>query len=585
MADSVKKIITLEVDVNSGEIKQLNSELKKTEKQVSKTSKESSGFADKLLSVGDAIKGMGIGIAIAGLAKFGQALQSNQRIADATESAMNSLDVAFSRFTNSIAEVTEDTSWRDWLSTLASIDPTNTLKLVDTLVNGTEAGREYTDELEKIGKQITANNKELALLEVEQRKLQLLNQKDAEIQRQLRDDYNLSFEERFAANDKLAKILDESIKKEQEVTLTRIANLEYLQENLTYSFEREIEIKNLRVELLDIEERITGVKSEQQAAERSLIAEQKAAAEELKKQREEDLKQREEEWQAFADWNEEQWEREAELEIKKRAERRAREKAALEEQKKALLENEREYYDELEAVQEAYTLSQMSAMDIEIRLVQDQYYKLIEEAEKYGEDKAALEEQQQAQINEIKSRYASQEKQLDQDVQSAKLQLAADSFGALIELNNAFAGETEEAQRKAFQFDKALRIGQTIMSSIQGVQNAFTTASASPITAAFPAYPFIQAGLAGTFGAAQVLAISRSKFDSSGGGGSPSAISAPTTQPQAPQFNTVGTSGFNQLSESIASQNKQPVQAYVVANDVSSAQSLERNKVEQASFP
>jgi hypothetical protein len=54
---------------------------------------------------------------------------------------------------------------------------------------------------------------------------------------------------------------------------------------------------------------------------------------------------------------------------------------------------------------------------------------------------------------------------------------------------------------------------------------------------------------------------------------------------QAPQFNTVGTSGFNQLSDSIAGQNNRPVQAYVVANDVSSAQSLDRNRVRQASFP
>ena len=54
--------------------------------------------------------------------------------------------------------------------------------------------------------------------------------------------------------------------------------------------------------------------------------------------------------------------------------------------------------------------------------------------------------------------------------------------------------------------------------------------------------------------------------------------------PQAPSFNIVGSSETNQLAEAIGSQSQQPVRAYVVSNDVTTAQSLDRNIVESASL-
>jgi hypothetical protein len=62
----------------------------------------------------------------------------------------------------------------------------------------------------------------------------------------------------------------------------------------------------------------------------------------------------------------------------------------------------------------------------------------------------------------------------------------------------------------------------------------------------------------------------------SGGGGTP-------PNPQA-QFNIVGQSGTNQLAESIASKQNQPQRAFVVSSDVTTAQSLDRNKVESSTF-
>ena len=61
-----------------------------------------------------------------------------------------------------------------------------------------------------------------------------------------------------------------------------------------------------------------------------------------------------------------------------------------------------------------------------------------------------------------------------------------------------------------------------------------------------------------------------------GGGGGGGGGGASTT----PQFNTIGSSGVNQLAQL----QQQPVQAYVVSGDVTSAQSLDRNRIQNATL-
>ena len=53
---------------------------------------------------------------------------------------------------------------------------------------------------------------------------------------------------------------------------------------------------------------------------------------------------------------------------------------------------------------------------------------------------------------------------------------------------------------------------------------------------------------------------------------------------QPPAFNIVGAGAGNQLAEAIAGQQQQPIKAYVVSQDVTTAQSLERNIVDGASI-
>ena len=95
-----------------------------------------------------------------------------------------------------------------------------------------------------------------------------------------------------------------------------------------------------------------------------------------------------------------------------------------------------------------------------------------------------------------------------------------------------------------------------------------------------PALANVAATAATALGLSQVRAIARTQFvpsalstPSIGGGGA----SAPAIQ--APDFNIVGQSGINQLSEALQAQSDKPVKAYVVSKDISTAQELDRNKV------
>ena len=149
----------------------------------------------------------------------------------------------------------------------------------------------------------------------------------------------------------------------------------------------------------------------------------------------------------------------------------------------------------------------------------------------------------------------------------------------LADAKNTF-DQVAQLAGKDSKVGKALAIASATISGVQGVQNAYTTAQKSPITTFFPAYPVVQAALAGAVAAKNIAAIK--SVDSSGkaGGGAPTT----TASSQPPSFNIVGATETSQLAEAVGGQTQQPIQAYVVANDVTTAQSLENNIVEGATI-
>jgi hypothetical protein len=85
-------------------------------------------------------------------------------------------------------------------------------------------------------------------------------------------------------------------------------------------------------------------------------------------------------------------------------------------------------------------------------------------------------------------------------------------FEAIAQLELAFGNESEKSQKKAFEIRKGLALASATISAVEGTINAFKTAQDSPITAFFPAYPFVQAGIAAAFGVAKIQQIRNQKF-------------------------------------------------------------------------
>lgn len=176
-----------------------------------------------------------------------------------------------------------------------------------------------------------------------------------------------------------------------------------------------------------------------------------------------------------------------------------------------------------------YNYKRQELRDKQLKDVQKGIAKEIKEVQFGEETKVKLAEQT------YQRQYTNAEKfKLFVAVNNAELiDLAKSFFDVSAELAEAFSRQDEESQKRAFNFSKAMKIASTIMSTIEGVQNAFKTAQESPITAVVPAYPFIQAGIAGAFGLAQVAKLKATKYNSQqatqqSGGGVPQ-MSAPQT--------------------------------------------------------
>lgn len=156
--------------------------------------------------------------------------------------------------------------------------------------------------------------------------------------------------------------------------------------------------------------------------------------------------------------------------------------------------------------------------------------------------------------------------ELDRELQLAKQQLVTDALANIVSI----VGENSK-------FGKAIAIVSAIRNTYQGATKAL--AELPPPFSFISAAATVAAGFKSVKDITSTQEPSAPSFASSTGGGF-----ATPALPSPPQINTVGASGINQLAETINAQTKQPVKAYVVAGEVTTAQSLERNAVKEASI-
>lgn len=250
-----------------------------------------------------------------------------------------------------------------------------------------------------------------------------------------------------------------------------------------------------------------------------------------------------------------------------------------------------EYLNEIEQAESDYYDSKLSKDELEIQSVNDKYFRLIELAKEYGKSTVVLEQAQADEIARIQKEVAEKKAKTDDEIKAQdeknkqdqldkerelkdkKIQMAQQAFGALGDLATLFADGNEEEQRKAFQLNKAANLGLAIVNTAQAVTGALAEPSI------IPGERFVKAALAATVGGINIARISATQFQGTGGGDTASGTPTPTA-PRTPSFDIIQAQPQMQLG----ALQQQPVKAYVVSGEVSTAQALDRNRVRNATF-
>jgi len=431
-----------------------------------------------------------------------------------------------------------------------------------------EAGTEALDTATKIEEL----RKEVKLAEAQQGLLMLQYQREAEIQRQIRDDVSRTIEERQEANRRLGGILDEQSQEELKLANKRL-ELALLEQSINKdSVDAEIEVINARKEIADINERITGQRSEQLTNENSL----KLEGIEISKER---IKQLEEEAQAEADAAF----KIAEAKIKAQntleeylAERESlsREEMIQKEIDDALAVEEAKFQAAVQAAQEqGVLLEELDALELareeeRLRLENEIRAKYAEEDLKREEEiKAALAKVEEANVKAVKEAEAAKRK-----LREDGLTAAGAVLGSLGQLIAASGNQSKEA----VALQKTLAVAQIAIDTAKAITGAIAQAQSVP-------YPANLVAIA--TGVAAVVAGIASAVSTLNSANVPGGSAATPTAPQvatapAIQQATAGTTELGGVEQAQLA----PIQAYVVETEVTGNQNNVNQIESQATF-
>lgn len=516
---------TINIEVKDGDVKELNQDIEKVNSGIKETEKSSQdlakqnkttsgtfkGMATAVRAVGTALKAAGIGLVIGLFAKLSDMVSQNQKVLDVLSTVTTSLGIVFndlfSIFDNGLPSISSigKAIWDNIVERFNSTIEFAGLvgKAIKQLFEGdfagaldtaTEAGKEFADALTGIDNsvdKVTKYTKEVVetadafvklensakLAEAQLRRVFEQADRDAEVQRRIRDDFNKTFDERIKASERLKEILDE-----QESTQLRLANIEVkrAQDAIRIngdSVENQVALINALAERDAIEADIAGRRAEQESQDRALRKEMMDA-------RKEDL------------------------------------------------ENGKvETIDSYREISEAEDESNQYNLDSTLKM------------------------------NEKKAKSA-------QALEDFKVQVASNGLNALASLAKEGSG-----------FAKGVAVAQAIMTTYQGINKALAETTDFTPTQTLRFANAAAVGIAGFANVAKILSTNEVGVKSSPKGGGASGGGGVS----APSFNIVGTSGTNQLAESLQ-QDQQPIQAYVVGSNVTTQQELDRNIVDTATI-
>ena len=556
--------------------------------------------------LGTALKAAGIGLVIAAFAKFTEVLNENQKVADFFSTTFEALSLAFNDFFNFIFDnvggvvdsfkaIFEDpiqsiknfgqaivdniverfnsaiesigflgdaivkvfkgdfagaaesakNAGKELIDVVTGVDNTFD-KTVETVNNVIEATTNYVSETVKAAKATVDLNKQAEIAAVRQQGIVEQFDRQAEKLRQVRDEERNTIEERIEANNKLKETLDE-----QEEAALKLVDLQIAaaaaQFKKNQNQENEIALIEAQQERLAVLAQIEGFRSEQLANDLALDREK-------------------------IELTNTKLESEATLSIERKrlnASKIEDDLARLEREKEIDAEEEILQTERLQRVIDEAKEGTQAKVDAQIAL--DEFE--VEIAQK------KLERDKEISDKEIEN--AQTVADAKKAIQDSQLANAEAAIGLLKNL----AGENNKLQALAIAAENAVGIAKIVISTQAANAAAKLKYAAIPGGLALAAAEItankISAGIgiaASVAAAAKGIASLKASapLDTGGdlgGGGAGS-------EPQAPSFNVVGDSGVNQL----ATLQQQPTQAFVVSGEVTTAQALDRNRVQNATL-
>ena len=306
-----KEVLELEVQSNLGDV------VKQTEKLDSATKKGKKGFqgiGTAIKGVGLALKAAGIGLIVALLAKLMEVFSSNQKVLDTFNTTMTALSIAFNDlfsyldenyavikgylkgiFTDPLGEMAKlglgiekffiekmkgasmvlkgvatimanITNPKKMLEGLAQISAGTVIagkEIADIYADIEGAVSDYVSSVTDQAKGLTEVEKLARLAQITFSKLNAESLREAELQRQIRDDVSKTFAVRIAANEKLSEILNkQAVDQEAQLQIQLDAARQKLSVNKD-NIDLQLAAGEAEVAMAELRETIAGQESEQ----------------------------------------------------------------------------------------------------------------------------------------------------------------------------------------------------------------------------------------------------------------------------------------------------------------------------------
>jgi hypothetical protein len=260
-----------------------------------------------------------------------------------------------------------------------------------------------------------------------------------------------------------------------------------------------------------------------------------------------------------------------------RAQNKADKIQAAEEEREEKLKEKRKQYEEATKELEEIRDKQLKPVELEKIKVRQEGLKALQGSI----NQEALMRQQAADLELLQLQVKAQRaRKIEEQSQSFRVKAVQDGLSAIASITELFGRKSEKAAKRAFQVQKAANMASALISTYQSATAAYASQFTPVPTPDSPIRGGIAAGIAVATGLANVAKIAQQKFESpssSGGGGN---VSGGGGGVMSPNFNIVGNSGMNQLAQI----QQQPIQAYVVSGEVTSAQALDRNRIKNATL-